>query len=65
MQFSEIYNFVKKSCQTARSKNWRFKMDGDSKKSLKTGVIEFYKLNSSKGKAYSTYQKNQTQTKGD
>ena len=27
-------------------------MDGDSKKSLKTGVIEFYKLNSSKGKAY-------------
>ena len=27
-------------------------MDGDSKKSLKTGIIEFYKLNLSKGKAY-------------
>ena len=27
-------------------------MDGDSKKSLKTAIIEFYKLNSSKGKEY-------------
>ena len=27
-------------------------MDGDSKKLFKTGIIEFYKLNSSKGKAY-------------
>ena len=36
----------------SRSKNWRFKVDGDSKKSLKTGIIEFYKLNLSEGKAY-------------
>ena len=27
-------------------------MDGDNKKSLKTTIIEFYKLNSSKGKEY-------------
>ena len=27
-------------------------MDGDNKKSLKTAIIEFYKLNSSKGKEY-------------
>ena len=53
-------------------------MDGDSKKSLKTAIIEFYKLNSSKGKPYtvkhfkngdvgkrSTYQKNQDQAKRD
>ena len=45
MQFSEIYDFVKKTRHTARSKNRRFKMDGDSKKSLKTAVFEFYKLN--------------------
>ena len=27
-------------------------MEGDSKKSVKTAIIEFYKLNSSKGKEY-------------
>ena len=27
-------------------------MDGDSKKSLKTAIIEFYKLNSRKGKEF-------------
>ena len=27
-------------------------MDGDGKKSLKSAIIEFYKLNSSKGKEY-------------
>ena len=27
-------------------------MDGDTKKSLKTVIIEFYRLNSSKGKPY-------------
>ena len=42
----------KKTHQMARSKNRRFEIYGDSKKSLKTGIIEFYKLNSSKGKAY-------------
>ena len=52
MQFSEIYDFVKKTHQRASSKNRQFKMDGDSKKSHKTGIIEFYKLNLSKGKAY-------------
>ena len=31
-------------------------MDGDSKKSLKTAIIEFYKLNSRKGKEF-TYKK--------
>ena len=27
-------------------------MDGDSKKSLKTAIFEFYKLNAHKGKEY-------------
>ena len=29
-----------------------FTIDGDSKKSLKTAIIEFYKLNSRKGKEF-------------
>ena len=32
--------------------NVKIAMDGDGKKLLKIAIIEFYKLNSSKGKAY-------------
>ena len=47
--FSVKLQICKKNRQNA---NVKIAMDGDSKKSLKTAIIEFYKLNSSKGKPY-------------
>ena len=50
--FTYLQFCKKKNVKLRNEKIFKFIMAGDSKKSLKTAVLEFYKLNSNKGKPY-------------